>query len=569
MTNLATLIWPSAVFLSLPLQLWAVTPVDPALEIQRQELRQQELRNELEPRPNVLIPRETLATPSELIPNNESPCFDIRKITLVGELADQFQFALRKITEGNDLSTGRCLGIQGVNRSLTRVQNAIIAKGYVTTRVLVSSQDLTTGELILTVIPGRIHTIRFSENASPRGRYWNALPANSGDLLNLRDIEQALENFKRVPTAEADIQLEPASASNARLGESDIVIHYKQTTPFRITLSANDSGSRATGKNQGSITLSGDNLLTLNDLFYYSINHDLGGGDKGKRGTSGYTVHYSLPFDYWLLGITSSKYDYHQAVAGANQTFIYSGESSSAELKLSRLIYRDAVRKTTASLLMYLKTSRNFIDDTEIEVQRRRMSGWQANLSHKEFIAAATFDVDLAYRQGTGMFDALEAPEETFGEGTARPKIITADLGLDLPFKLGTQRLRYNGRLRAQWNKTPLIPQDRFAIGGRHTVRGFDGELTLSAERGWLVRNDLGVMLGNSGQELYVGLDYGHVSGPTAEFLLGNHLAGGVVGLRGGYKGLYWDFFVGGPINKPEGFKPGTGVSGFSVSWTY
>ncbi len=41
----------------------------------------------------------------------------------------------------------------------------------------------------------------------------------------------------------------------------------------------------------------------------------------------------------------------------------------------------------------------------------------------------------------------------------------------------------------------PLITQDRFSIGGRYTVRGFDGETTLIGERGWLLRNDLGLSL--------------------------------------------------------------------------
>lgn len=74
-----------------------------------------------------------------------------------------------------------------------------------------------------------------------------------------------------------------------------------------------------------------------------------------------------------------------------------------------------------------------------------------------------------------------------------RPKIITADAQLNAPFNLGEQRLRYTGTWRAQWNRTPLVPQDRFAIGNRYTVRGFDGENQLLAESGWLVRNDLGV----------------------------------------------------------------------------
>ena len=131
-----------------------------------------------------------------------------------------------------------------------------------------------------------------------------------GDILNLRDIEQALENFKRVPTAEADIQIEPAnvktdaSQNNAMLGFSDVVIRYQQRFPVRISVGLDDSGSNSTGKYQGSTTLSGDNLLSLNDLFYVNYNHDLGGGDPGKRGTKGYSAHYSIPWDYWLLSTT-------------------------------------------------------------------------------------------------------------------------------------------------------------------------------------------------------------------------------------------------------------------------
>ncbi len=113
------------------------------------------------------------------------------------------------------------------------------------------------------------------------------------------------------------------------------------------------------------------------------------------------------------------------------------------------------------------------------------------------------------------------------------------------------------------------MPQDRFSIGGRYTVRGFDGENTLIGDRGWLVRNDLGWALGNSGQELYVGVDYGEVGGQSTRLLIGQHLAGAVLGLRGGYKGLFWDVFVGTPLSKPEGFRTSHTTAGFNVSWSY
>lgn len=280
-------------------------------------------------------------------------------------------------------------------------------------------------------------------------------------------------------------------------------------------------------------------------------------------------MHYSLPFGYWLLGFTTSRNQYHQSVAGASQTYIYSGESRNSDIKLSRLIYRDAVRKTTLSLRGWTRTSKNFIDDTEVEVQRRRMAGVDVGVSHREFIGAATLDASLNYRRGTGAFGSLPAPEEAFGEGASRPEIITADAQFNVPFILGEQRLRYTGAWRAQWNRTPLVPQDRFAIGGRYTVRGFDGESLLSAERGWLIRNDLGWPLAQSGQELYLGVDHGEVSGASSRTLVGTRLTGAVLGLRGGFKGLAYDLFIGEPLKKPQGFQTTGGITGFNLNWSF
>jgi len=107
-----------------------------------------------------------------------------------------------------------------------------------------------------------------------------------------------------------------------------------------------------------------------------------------------------------------------------------------------------------------------------------------------------------------------------------------------------------------------------YRFGAAGSVRGFDGELTLLGERGWVVRNDIGIALG-AGQELYLGADYGHVGGASVRWLLGNHLAGAVLGLRGGLSGFDWDVFVGKPINKPQGFTTNPLTAGFQLSWAY
>lgn len=519
----------------------------------------------------------------------EQPCFVIQQLTLkalpdkAGPPTGSWDWALDAAAgpAKDDSPLQRCIGAQGINLVLTRVQNAILARGFVTTRVLAEPQDLSSGALTLTVIPGRIRSIRFSEASDGRGTAWNAVPAKPGDLLNIRDIEQALENFKRVPTAEADIRIEEAKAEtasqlpNAPLGQpgqpglSDLVISYRQPVLFRAALFADDSGTRATGKYQGGVTVSLDNWLRLSDLFYFTLNNNLGGGEAAGRGTRGSAVHYSVPLGYWSLGATASTNQYFQTVAGINQNYVYRGSSSNAEVKLSRLVYRDASRKSTLFVKAFQRKSNNFIDDTEVAVQRRIVGGWELGAGHKEFIGQATLEGNLAYKRGTGAFGSLPAPEEAFGEGASRFALTSADVTFNVPFKVAAQSLRYNASWRGQYNHTRLTPQDRFSIGGRYSVRGFDGETVLSAERGWWLRNELGITLANTGQEAYIGLDYGEVGGPSSDLLAGKHLAGAVLGLRGSFKKLQYDIFIGAPVSKPAFFRTASTVAGISLNYSF
>ncbi|MCL6484442.1 MAG: ShlB/FhaC/HecB family hemolysin secretion/activation protein, partial [Janthinobacterium lividum] len=474
---------------------------DASQELIRQQERERLLRQQQERNPDVRLLGAPVAVAANRLAVGESPCFTIDQLVLRGEGSAQFQWALAAASRDDlgapDAPQGRCLGTQAINVLMGRLQNAIIARGYVTTRVLAEPQDLSRGTLALSLIPGRIRQVGFAPGTNPRATWSNAVPARPGDLLNVRDTEQALENFKRVPTAEADIQIMPAEGGNAKPGESDLQIQWKQGLPFRLALGLDDGGSRSTGKLQGSVTLSYDHWLTLNDLFYLSLNQNVDGNRHGPRGTGGMVAHYSIPYAYWLLAFTVSDSHYHQSVAGISQDYNYSGASQNHEVKLSRLVYRDASRKTMVSLRGWQRAAQNFIDDTEVEVQRRRMAGWEVGIGHREFLGQATLDVNLQYRRGTGAMDALAAPEEAFGDGTSRFKLILADAALSAPFTLAGQPLRYSGSWRMQHNRTPLVPQDRFAIGGRYTVRGYDGESSLSAERGWLLRNEVGVPLGN------------------------------------------------------------------------
>nr|WP_233102097.1 ShlB/FhaC/HecB family hemolysin secretion/activation protein [Variovorax sp. IB41] len=570
----------SCLLLAVPLG--AIAQANPSsprafIEQLRQQEREQALRAQQEKSLDSRLQQEAKAH-EERLPASESPCFRIDHLVLSGERSGEFQWVLDAAggPDANDGPIGHCIGTQGIDVVMARLQQAIIARGFVTTRVLAAPQDLSSGTLTVTLVPGRVAAIRATPDSS--GRFGSnrmlllgAIPARPGDLLDLRDIEQGLENLKRVPTAEADIQIEASASRDARPGDSDLVVKYMQRRTLRGTLSLDDSGTESTGRYQAGATVSADNLLGLNDLFYVNANHSVDGYFLGnpRRGTEGQTVHYSLPWGDWLLGLTASNSQYRQTVAGANAGIVYAGKNRNAELKLSRLVHRDQHRKTTLAIRAFQRASRSFADDAEIPIQHRVTGGWEASLSHKEFIGEATADGTLAWRQGTGAFGARRAPEEQFDEGTSRLRLVTADVSLNAPFKLGAQKFRYVGQWRAQWNRTQLTPQDRFAIGGRYTVRGFDGETSLLGDRGWLLRSDIGWAAGASGAELYVGIDYGQVGGKSALALAGNHLAGAVIGVRGACKGLSYDVFAGAPVSKPAGFRTAWLAAGLNLNFSF
>ncbi len=552
-------------------------------ESRRQEMRRRQQEQQLQREVDVRLDdtRQSTLTPSAA-ESAESPCFPIHTVTLTGDAAGRFQFALKKALKETGFQSGQCLGAQGVNRIMVAAQNAVIGHGYTTTRILAAPQDLNSGTLELTVLPGKVRSVRTDTSHNDQTRaariaaFQNEIPLKGGDILNLRRIEQGLENLKRVPTAEADIQIVPADAPD----ESDIVVAWRQRLlPYRLSLGVDDSGSKTTGKYQGSLTFSADNPFGLSDLFYLSYGRHLGHTDahtdsEGKKtagGTQSYAFHYSVPAGNWLWSWNHNYYRYHQAVAGINEVYDYNGKSRGSDIGFTRLLYRDARRKSHIGFKLWQKENQSFIDDAEVEVQRRKTAGWQLSLKHKEYIGRSTLDIGLAYKRGTGMADAIAAPEEVFDEGTSRMKVITADISYNHPFQIGRQHFVYDTALHAQWNKTPLTPLDKIAIGGRYTVRGFDGESSLSAERGWYWRNEAAWSF-KPAHQFYLALDGGHVSGDSAQYLLGQTLIGAAAGLRGQFKAggsLNYDLFVGKPIKKPKGFQTASTVFGFNLNYSF
>ncbi|GLU33894.1 ShlB/FhaC/HecB family hemolysin secretion/activation protein [Trinickia caryophylli] len=546
---------------------------------QRRRAEQQQLERERAQRaPNVQLQPQPEAKPVDdgRVPA-ETPCFRVDRLTLAvpdglsekvraaGERAlspdplfpGQLSFAVDYLKRYE----GQCVGRDGLNLIVHRVSALILDRGYTTTRVVIPEQDISTGKLTLSLIPGVIGAIRFADPKT-YGTWRNAFPTHAGHLLNLRDLEQGLEQMKRVPNQDVDMQIVPG----ANTGESDVVIAVKRQKPWTFSLSVDDSGLKSTGQLQATAHLGLSNLLGLSDILDVSYSHDVN-GHPGLYGTRGQSAFYAIPWGNWTFTATASKYHYHQEIAGAFANFVSSGISKTFEVKAEYLFYRNQVQKNSIEFRTGKYYAEAFIDGSEIDVQHRDNSYAQVGWSHRHYFGAAQFDSLVSYRWGVPWFGA-QPDLPGAGTPTYYYHIETLDATLSVPFALGPVRLRYLSTLHAQNSPNVLYPTEDISIGSRYTVRGFDGNTMLAAEKGFYLRNDLEMPIFRTGQTLYVGLDGGEVFGPATQNLLGRKLVGAVVGLRGSpFKNAYYDVFIGGPLYQPARFPNRWPVAGFSVSF--
>lgn len=514
----------------------------PADELLRQREQQQQAA---EKQRDAARPDALKAQPedsSEALPADESPCFAIQRVQADG--AEPFAFFDAQVQN----VAGRCLGARGVQAVQRNLQRALVARGYVTTRVLVPEQNIASGVLRLQVVPGRVAGIAHEGERS--GLVATVLPTRSDALLNQRDLDQAIENLRRLPSQRTEIDIRPGD----NIGESQLLFKHNSDKRWRLLTSLDNAGAKATGRSGASFTLNVDSPLYLYDQLTLAHNRNVQSADEfGNRGTS---LSWNVPLGYWSFSAGANRYEYLQTIAGFSGPIRYTGNSRGADLGLGYVAHRNASSKTSLAAKLVQRESRSFIEGVEVEVQAKDAAAYDLSLAHRHHIDDAVVDASLGARGGL----ASQSPKPGVIVGVpdydGRYSVLFANASLTKPFKLGGVGLRYQGQVKLQKANTVVPPSEFFAIGNRYSVRGFSGEVSLAAEHGGFMRNEVAwpTQLGNANVELYGALDAGAVRGANTQFLAGTSLAGGGLGVRSRWRGANLDLAVTAPIHQPALF---------------
>ena len=153
------------------------------------------------------------------------------------------------------------IGVKGLSLLVEKLNTRLKHRGFITSRVILPEQNIARKCVVFKVLPGYIEEIKFADNEK-YGTWRNAFPCSAGDILNVYDLDQGLEQMKQVPYQNVKMNLEPGTEP----GKSIVILEVTRVKPWSLGISWDDSGLAATGKHQGAVHFSVYNPTGLNDV---------------------------------------------------------------------------------------------------------------------------------------------------------------------------------------------------------------------------------------------------------------------------------------------------------------
>jgi hemolysin activation/secretion protein len=534
-----------------------------------QQQEQQKLRQEreraLQQREKSGIDPNALVKPGNKLPNLASECREMRRIVINGA-ANMSQAAQEKVTAPY---LGKCLGVAEIEKLLSEITGYYIGRGFITTRVYLPSQDLTTGTLELLVLEGVLEKIMINDGERHSVRVASVFPGMIGRVVNLRDIEQGLDQINRLASNDAKMQIEPGS----KPGASVLVVNNQAKKRFKINASYDNQGSETTGKRQAGLGFSLDNALGWDDFVSYT-HREAVPGERSRRFSSSDALSYVLPYGYYTLSLNGSHSSYASTiVTPAAREFSISGDSDNASVRLDKVMYRNQKTRFTLAGTLSTKDSKNYLAGDLISVSSRKLSTFDLDSNYSTGLWGGVLGLDLGYARGLNQFGALRdlpnlpdiAPRAQFGK-------LKYGLTYQHPFTLFGLEGGVSSNLSGQRASDTLFGSEQILIGGIYSVRGFVNT-TFSGDHGYIWRNDVSLRVPATafGQQVmvkpYLALDHGQVSQKSgASSTPSGSLSGAAIGVSLQAGPATWEIFTSKPISLPSGVKRESAATYFRLS---
>jgi hemolysin activation/secretion protein len=389
------------------------------------------------------------------------PCFTISSITFQTLDNQPLPFG-RWLQKPADAVAGTCLRMHDIRALQAQLSNALIDRGYVTSRILIPEQDISTGTLALLVVPGQVESFQ-ANGMSRRVLEW-AVPEHKGDPVNLRGLEHAVETLARLPHLDAKMDLTPGTEQGGTIivGQADWPRRYRST----LVIDEEHYGDITHGTAQ--LGLDWGSPFGLTDRLSFSLNSDLDTEFSDRAWGAG--LSYDISKGYWNLALSYNRQQYENEIRGIFQSFETSGATDTSRLELTRTLYRNNRSRYSLSLLGAYSDTQNRLEDAVIRVSSYHLKAFGVRASAKHLWGktqlAGTFTAENGYGAGPATYlpggqsiaDNTHTRYQTFLTANRFIKPLYSTLSL---------------RLNGQYSGDDLFPSERLSIASSAVVRGY------------------------------------------------------------------------------------------------
>ncbi len=472
-------------------------------------------------------------------------CMKFTEIDISGNKIFSTKYLYRKITKNY---IGKCINKNNLGDIQNDITNLYIKKGYITTRVYFNFNRLKDGVFEILIDEGKVGNITIEnekqnskkENSSKfqRARLamqsFFAFPFKKNKVFNLKDFEQGLDQINRLQSNNATLDIRPTKDKN-KVGYSDIYILNRKSKSTSISGGVDNSGNKSTGETLANISISQDNLLSINDNIYLKYIQDLN-TDNNVKYNKAFYGNFSFPLGYWTFNASVSYSKYLTTVNGFYTSFHTSGDTLTQDYSIDRVLYRNKFFKINLGSQLEVRDTNSYIRNLKSQTGSRKSSNIGFYLNNIIYTKLGTIILRPTYQIGTDWFHSkkdeknlldteprlqydmiklyayyntrINLPlltktqiKDEFGNDVMREVKSKDENGKEIvkqePLKIRNKfPLNYTLTFDSQYSFDTLYGTDQFSVGGEYTVRGFR-EGNISGDIGYYIRNDLSVGLIN------------------------------------------------------------------------
>lgn len=384
----------------------------------------------------------------------------VNKITITGNTVfkDDELSAITNNYTGREISY---MELEQLRRALTEYY---IKHGFINSGVVIPDQKVENGELVLVAVEGMLTDIEVGGNKGfSAGYIKNKLKHYTGTYLNVNELQQGLQIMLQNPMIQ---RLNAELIPGLRAGESTLKVAMEEAPPLTVIVEGSNDHSPSIGSFGGDVFASYRNLTGHGDVIRGSFTY--------TKGLMDGMAEYAIPL---RVDDTTLKLNYRQ-----NETIVIEDPYKNLDIKsrarslgmtLSRPFYKTTATEFTLGVTADLRFSETFllgrsfsftegISDGRTNIfVLRAFQEWSQRSQTRVIAARSTISV------GVDAFNSTmtgSGPDGKFLAWLGQFQWIERLFGTLNQVVFRTD---------AQYSKDPLLPLEKFSVGGMDSVRGY------------------------------------------------------------------------------------------------